>query len=156
MRALIDEKTVEKFNSKKLYKQVLEKFDEYNISKLTIQHIAQKSLTKTMNLREEKFQNTKSDKTLAYTIESEKYVNFVYDFESKIEFLKTQFTIDESIIFNRSIEERELDKIIMDTICKSEHKYYQIKKSCYLKIALCFGIIKPRQENNIGIIAQYE
>lgn len=44
----------------------------------------------------------------------------------------------------------------MDRICKSEHKYYQIKKSCYLKIALSFGLIKPKQTKAVGMVAQFE
>ena len=86
----------------------------------------------------------------------EEYFDYVFNFENKIKYLKTQFTDDEAIIFHYSIEERELDKEIMDRICKSEHKYYQIKKSCYLKIALCFGLIKPKQVVPIGMVAQYE
>lgn len=156
MRALLNEKSVQKFNAKKLYKEIINLFDEYNINKLTIQNIAQESLTRNQQLREECFQHGKSDPTLKAAIKSDKYVAYVIAFENKIEFLKTQFTDDEAVIFHHSLEERELDKEIMDILCKNDHKYYQIKKSCYLKIALCFGKIKPKESKVAGMIAQYE
>lgn len=156
MRALLNENSVEKFNAKILYKEIIDLFDEYNINKLTIQNIAQESLTRNQERREESFQRGKSDPTWKATVKSDKYVDYVIDFEKKLDFLKTQFTDDEAIIFHYSLEERELDKEIMDRVCKTEHKYYQIKKSCYLKIALCFGKIKPKEPKAVGMVAQYE
>ena len=156
MKALLNEDSVEKFDTKQLYKKIVALFDEYNINKLTIQNIAQKSLSRNQNKGEECFKKGKSDPTWKATLESEKYVDYVIDFENKIEFLKTQFTDDEAIIFHYSLEERELDKEIMDRVCKTEHKYYQIKKSCYLKIALCFGKIKPKSSKALNMVAQYE
>lgn len=156
MRALLNENSVEKFNAKKLYKKIIDLFDEYNINQLTIQQIAEESLVRNQVVREEHFQQTKSDSTWKAVVKGDKNFDYVFNFENKIKYLKTQFTDDEAIIFHYSIEERELDKEIMDRICKSEHKYYQIKKSCYLKIALCFGLIKPKQVVPIGMVAQYE
>lgn len=156
MRALLNENSVEKFNAKVLYSKVIDLFDEYNINQLTIQRVAEESLVRNQELREECFQQTKSDPTWKATVKSEKNFDYVFNFENKIKYLKTQFTDDEAIIFRYSIEERELDKEIMDRICKSEHKYYQIKKSCYLKIALSFGLIKPKQTKAVGMVAQFE
>ena len=146
MRALLNEKSVEKFNTKVLYKEVIGLFDEYNINQLTIQDIAEESLGRKLEVREECFQHTKSDPTWKATLKSDKLVDSVIKFENKIKYLKTQFTDDEAIIFHYSLEERELDKEIMDRVCKFDHKYYQIKKSCYLKVALSFGLIKPKQQ----------
>lgn len=156
MRALLNENSVEKFNAKVLYSKVIDLFDEYNINQLTIQRVAEESLVRNQELREECFQQRKSDPTWKATAKSEKNFDYVFNFENKIKYLKTQFTDDEAIIFRYSIEERELDKEIMDRICKSEHKYYQIKKSCYLKIALSFGLIKPKQTKAVGMVAQFE
>lgn len=144
MRALLTNDSVEPFNAKDLYSKVIDKFDEYNSKQFAIQSIAQESLTRKQEIREECFQQIKSDPTWKATVKSDKILDFVNDFDSKIRFLKTQFTEDEEIIFRYSLEERELDKVIMDRVCKSEHKYYEIKKSCYLKVALCFGLIKLR------------
>lgn len=144
MRALLTSKSVEPFNTKALYNKVIAKFDEYNSKQFAIRSNAEESLTRRQELREECFQQIKSDPTWKATVKNDKLVDFVNDFDNKISFLKTQFTEDEEIIFHYSLEERELDKVIMDKVCKSEHKYYDIKKSCYLKVALCFGLIKLR------------
>ena len=37
---------------------------------------------------------------------------------------------------------------------KSPHKYYQIKKSCYLKIALLFRLVPSIEENSCLEITQ--
>lgn len=156
MRALLNENSVERFDAKQLYKKIIDLFDEYNINQLTIQQIAEESLVRNSEFREECFQKTKSDSTWKAVVKSDKNFDYVFNFENKVKYLKTQFTDDEAIIFHYSIEERELDKEIMDRICKSEHKYYQIKKSCYLKIALSFGLIKPKQVMSIRLVAQFE
>ena len=156
MRVLLDPTSVERFNSKKLYDEVEARFKEYSINKLAIQNIAEKSLTKKQTIREEKFTRHKSDPTWKATIESEKIVDSVFDFEDKINYLKTQFTDDESIVFKYSLEECETDKEIMNRICKTSQRYYQIKKSCYIKIGLCFGILKPKESKQLRTIAQYE
>lgn len=153
MRALLNDSTFEKFNTKVLYSKIIDLFDTYNTNQIAIKNIAEKSLVRKQELREESFQQRKSDPTWKATVESEKFVDYVLDFESKINFLKSQFTEDEAIIFHYSLEERELDKEIMDRICKSEHRYYQIKKSCYLKIALCFGLVKPKNEKAVPMVA---
>lgn len=147
MRALLMCKEVEPFNAKKLYEEVIDKFDEYNYKQFALQSITETALTRNQRLREECFQRKNSDPTLNATIKSDKIFDYVYDFEKKIAFLKSRFTDDEGIIFHLSIEERKLDKEIMYQICKSGHKYYEIKKSCYLKIALAFGLIKLKSNN---------
>ncbi len=157
MRALLTNSSVEPFNAKKLYSKVIDIFDEYNSKQFAIRSIAEESLTRNQEIREECFQRTKSDPTWKATVKSDKLVDFVNDFDSKISFLKTQFTADEEIIFHYSLEERELDKVIMDKVCKSDHKYYEIKKSCYLKVALCFGLIKLRNNADtkaVSVVAQ--
>ena len=67
----------------------------------------------------------------------------IEDFKFKVKYLKAQLTNEELMIFNHSIIERELDKMIMPIINKYSHSYYEIKISCYLKVAICFGIEQP-------------
>lgn len=154
MRALLNINAVEKIDSKKLYKEVLEKFDHYNINQLTINRIAECSISRRQEVREECYQRRTTDKVLNAAIASDNLVNAIYEFETKISFVKTQFTDDEMTFYHYSIEERELDKEIMDRICKSPHKYYEIKKSCYLKIALALGLVKPKNSKSLQMIAQ--
>ena len=44
-------------------------------------------------------------------------------------------------IYKYSILAREQDKEIRDRICKTDKTYYPIKKSCYVKFALRFGLV---------------
>ena len=69
-------------------------------------------------------------------------VKYVNDFDAKIKYLKLNLTDDELTIFRYGIEERETDKELMDRIRKSYKTYLIIKKSCYIKIALRFSLVK--------------
>lgn len=162
MRALVTSKTVEPFNTKKLYNDVLDKFDEYNSKQIAIKHIAKESLSRNVEFGDKVFQQVKSDPTVKATIKSDKLLDFVNDVDSKIDFLKTQFTEDESIIFRYSIQERELDKIIKLRIGKDGRAYDRVKKSCYIKVALCFGLVKLKKDINaenyksVSMVTQFE
>jgi len=144
MKALLRGNVVEKFDSKQLVKDVLNEFDEYLSNLLSLKYNAEEALVRNQELREESFTQVKSDPTLKAVIKSDKNVEYVLDFESKINYIKKYFTEEETIIFNSSIIERELDKIIMEELGKTSHRYYEIKISCYLKVALCLDLIKPK------------
>lgn len=146
MRALITASMVEPFNTKELYNKVIDKFLDYSLKKITINSIAEESLSRNTEIHEECHTQNTSNPTWKATVKSDKLLDEVIDYENKINFLKTQFTKEEQIIYDESIVERELDKVIMDEVCRDPHKYYQVKKSCYLKVALCFGLIKPSEK----------
>ena len=162
MRALLTSDSVEPFNTKDLYTKVIEKFDEYNSKQFAIKHIAQESLSRNQDFDEKVFKQIKSDPTVKATIKSDSLLDFVNDFDKKIDFLKSQFTEDEKIIFHYSLEEREIDKVIKENLGKTDHKYYAIKKSCYLKVALCFGLIKLKKDTKtkeyktVSMVTQFE
>ena len=118
MQALINTDAVKQINTKQLCTNVIKKFDEYNKRQIIV-----KTTEELENIQN---YNTK----------------FVTYFENKINYIKTQFTEDEKIIYENSIENRKKDKEIMSNLCKKGHSYYDIKKSCYLKIALGFGIVE--------------
>lgn len=146
MRALITASMVEPFNTKELYNKVIDKFLDYSLKKITINSIAEESLSRNTEIHEECHTQNTSNPTWKATVKSDKLLDEIIEYENKINFLKTQFTKEEQIIYDDSIVERELDKVIMDKVCRDPHKYYQVKKSCYLKVALCFGLIKPREK----------
>lgn len=157
MRALLKPDLVEPFNTKAIYKRVLEEFDKYNSKQFFIQGKVESNTTQNYDLHEEMFLKRKTDPTGKAATENEEAWNYIHDFERKINFAKSQFTDDEMIIYKRTIENRELDKEIMDIVCKDEHKYYRIKKSCYSKIALCLGFIRLKTERKtkaVPLIAQ--
>lgn len=145
MKTLVDESKIEEFDAKKLFREVREKFDEYNINQLAMRDCAEEALVKDMKLHEECFTQINSDPTLKAAIKSEKIADKVFKFESDIKYVQTQFTDDESIIFNYSIIQRELDKVIMERMCKDSHRYYTIKRSCFLKIGLRLGLVEPKK-----------
>ena len=50
------------------------------------------------------------------------------------------FTEDEMLIFEYSVEKQEKDAVVQEVIRRYDKPYYNIKKSCYLKIYLTFGL----------------
>lgn len=83
MKALLRGNVVEKFNSKKLVKDVLNEFDEYLSNVLAVKYNAEDSLVKNWELREESFTQVKSDPTLKSVIKSDKNIDYVLDFDKK-------------------------------------------------------------------------
>ena len=146
MKVLLEEKVLKLFNTRQLFQDVLNLFDEYNTKQFMLNDAVYKSLDSS-HLEKLIGQKGKTDSVWKSVLVCDKYLNDVSEFKRKIQMLKMQMTDDELIIFNYSLEEREIDKVIMNRINKSNHKYYQIKKSCYLKIALTFGLVCSIEEN---------
>ena len=66
------------------------------------------------------------------------------------------FTPEEMKIYNHSVIGREQDKQIRDRICKTDRTYYPIKKSCYVKIALRFGLVDGFTKNVFATISLFD
>ena len=147
MKVLINEELTESFNSKVLYSKVLRLFTEYNMRQFAIRSKIYSPYKENTNINEHELSKISNNEAYKDIIENDENLNYILEFENRIEFIKSQLTPDEEIIYKYSIEEGELDKVIMDRLCKSGHKYYEIKKSCYLKIALSFGLIRLRDWN---------
>lgn len=155
MKILLEESQVQKIDSKKLYRKILDLFDEYYVHMIALEDIAtSKAFNYSTEVREECFQKGISNPTYSAMVSAERDLEYVRKFEERLEFIKQQFTPDEEIIFKQSIIERVSDKEIMFALCKSEHKYYQIKKSCYLKIGLRFGIVRLKKEKTLYCVTQ--
>lgn len=135
MRALLSKRYLEYFDMKVLTKEVEDLFDNYNF----ISELADK------NMIESKKDEIPLKKGI-YSVEMkrvvkiENYINYIKEFDKKLESLKSSFTDEELTIFKYGIEERESDKEICDRICKTYKTYYTIKKSCFVKIALRFNL----------------
>lgn len=155
MKILLEVNQFQKIDSKSLYREVLKLFDEYYAHLIAVEDISiSKAFNVSTEIREECFQKGISNPTYKAVIEAERDLEYVRRFEEQITFIKNRLTNDEEKIFNQSILNRESDKEIMFDMCKSEHKYYQIKKSCYLKIALRFGIVKLKSDNSLQCVTQ--
>ncbi len=148
MKMLIDENLVCPFCARELYKKVLNLFDDYYIHKLTADHpLMQKAYLQ--KSQEEFHQKKNFDSTFYSVLQHEKALNYIEKFEKQIEYIKEHFTAEENIIFTLSVMERKPDKSIIIELNKSEHYYYKIKKSCYLKIALRFELIRLKEPKKI-------
>lgn len=138
MKALLSQKYLLDFDMKILIREVNELFDNYNfICELVDRNeiIDNKNSLKEFNSNN--FANSIQNKTIE---KIESYISYIQKFNRKLEHLKTTLTEDELTIFKYSIEERESDKIICDRICKTYKTYYNIKKSCFVKVALKFNL----------------
>ncbi len=146
MRALLAKKYIDDFNFKQISKDVFELFDEYNYKKELAQQYLYGSLSHELKEIQVSGQNGKSDPTYKAAIKREKLLNYVSDFDTKIKYLKLSLTDDELKIFHYGIEERETDKELMDRVSKSYKTYLIIKKSCYIKVALRFSLVKNMEK----------
>ncbi len=146
MRALLAKKYIDDFDMKQISKDVFELFDEYNYKKELAQQYLYGSLSHEIKDMPETHQHGNSDPVYKAAIKREKLLNYVSNFDTKIKYLKLSLTDDELKIFHYGIEERETDKEVMDRICKSYKTYLVIKKSCYIKIALRFSLVKDMEK----------
>lgn len=135
MKALLSKKHLENFDMKVLTKEVEELFDNYNF----LCELVDMSMIEDKK-GEERLQKGIYSIEMKKIIKIENYINYIREFDNKIEALKSSFTDDELQIFKYGIEERESDKVICDRICKTYKTYYIIKKSCFVKIALRFNL----------------
>lgn len=70
----------------------------------------------------------------------EKISRYIDNMNSRIDFLKKEFTEDEKIIFQMSILDDILDEDIADAVCMTRRGLYSRKKSCYIKTAIFFNL----------------
>ena len=57
MKVIFGKSITSKYDSKKLYKTVLEKFDEYNMNVFIVNNTPYKALSKKMNIGKKRFKN---------------------------------------------------------------------------------------------------
>ena len=154
MRVLLEERIMNQYDTRQLFEEVIKLFDDFNAKQFFAQEYLCKISKDVINLKSLNHKKMKKDLTFRTVLKRDQCLNYVVDFEKKIEFLKSQLTDDEMIVYTYSLEERELDNIILNRLNKSPHKYYQIKKSCYLKIALLFRLVPSIEENSCLEITQ--
>ena len=85
-KSLLNLNSVEPFNAKQLYKKVIAEFDNYKTKLFVIDSLAESSLSRNMESREEQ-KNGNSDKTFSLVLKREKLLEQVKKFEGKITFL---------------------------------------------------------------------
>lgn len=140
MKALLSKKYLENFDMKKLSKEIIALFDDYNFLKSLVK--AQIVVSFNEKFIDDMNYKHYNDYTMGQMLKKSNYNMFVKEFEKRIEIVKGSFTNDEIMIFTYSIENREADKIVCDRICKSYKTYFTIKKSCYAKLAIQFNLLE--------------
>lgn len=141
MKALLTKDYIEEFDMRLMSKSIMKLFDDYNYKCTLAQNIMEASLSRELSDVPSSFQHRKSDPTLTATIKREKLLQYINEFDRKLKYLKATFTDDELKIFHYAVEERETDKELCDRLAKSYKTVYMIKKSCYVKISLRFGLV---------------
>lgn len=133
---------LDQYNLTKITKAVHNLFDDYNYKKAVAQEYLDSIYQHRLKDKPEDLKNKNNNDTTYSTVEKrDKVVKYINEFERKLEHLLSTLSPDEMIIYNYSIICREQDKQIRDRICKTDTTYYPIKKSCYVKIALRFGLV---------------
>lgn len=157
MQVEFKKKYLDEYDLKAIVKAVYNLFDDYNYKKAIAQEyldsIYQHRLT---DKPEYSKYHKKIDSTYNTVEKREKVVNYLNEFDRKLEFLLSTFTAEEMKIYNHSVIGREQDKQIRDRICKTDRTYYPIKKSCYVKIALRFGLVDGFTKDVFATISLFD
>ena len=142
MQIELRKKYLDEYDLKAIVRAVYELFDDYNYKKIVAQDyldsVYQNQLIDKPDISKT---NKKTDTVFSIVEKREKVVNYIQEFDKKLNNLLSTLTTDEMTIYKYSILAREQDKEIRDRICKTDKTYYPIKKSCYVKFALRFGLV---------------
>lgn len=148
MQVEFKKKYLDEYDLKAIVKAVYNLFDDYNYKKAIAQEyldsIYQHRLT---DKPEYSKYHKKIDSTYNTVEKRDKVVNYLNEFDRKLEFLLSTFTAEEMKIYNHSVIGREQDKQIRDRICKTDRTYYPIKKSCYVKMFSILWHILSKRKN---------
>ena len=130
MRVLLAKEYVDKFYLKELSKRIYKKWDEYNYKVFLAKNYFGKA---TSTIKEVVISDTHSvsNPTQSVLIKREELLNEIKKFNIKVKNFKATLTDDEKSIFKYGI-----------AIAKSLKTTRQIKRSCYVKVALHFNLIQ--------------
>ena len=157
MQVEFKKKYLDEYNLKLIVRSVYNLFDDYNYKKAVAQEyldsLYQHRLSENLEYSKE---HKKVDSTYKIVEKREKVVNYLNEFDRKLEYLLSNLSEDEKIIYKYSILAREQDKQVRDRICKTDKTYYLIKKSCYVKVALRFSLVDGFTKDVFATISLYD
>lgn len=156
MGVLLTKTYVDAFDMKQLTKAIFKLFDDYNYKVNLAEHYLDVSLNHNFSDVPTFSTGRRSDPTGNSAEKREKLLKYIKEFEAKVKYIKTVLTDDELKIYHYCIEERETDKEVCDRLVKSYKTYYQIKKSCYVKIALRFGLVNELENTIYQTISLFD
>lgn len=150
MRALLRNVYLKNYNARFLVNSVHDLYDDYNYQRFLSKNIYDNALKESLCLTEDDLSYSKKSDPTAQTFKLKQDLKKIIRlFDRKVEIMLGEFTEDEKIIYNDCILNRLPDKVVKDKICKTDKTYYRIKKSCYLKVALCFGLVDDYEKKDI-------
>ena len=143
MKLLLTKEYLDRFDLKQVSRAVMKLFEDYNYKIYVSKHYkVNRSYFKgesSISLK-----NYRSNSVLEEVINREQILEYINSFKYKIRTLKYSFTEEENTVFKYSVQEKMPDKELCDELAKSYKKVKLIKKSCYVKIALEFGLVNPK------------
>ena len=159
MKVELRKRYLDEYDLKVIAKAVYNLFDDYNYKKVIAQEyldsIYQRKSNNEPATARSKYRK-KIDSTYEIVKKREKVVKYLNEFDRKLDYLLSTLTADELKIYTYSVLAREQDKQVRDRICKTDKTYYPIKKSCYVKLALRFGLVDGFTKNVFATISLFD
>lgn len=157
MKVELKKKYLDEYDLKVIAKAVYNLFDDYNYKKAIAQEYLDSIYQRKSNSEPacSKYRK-KIDSTYEIVKKREKVVKYLDEFDRKLDYLLSTLTADELKIYTYSVLAREQDKQVRDRICKTDKTYYPIKKSCYVKLALRFGLVDGFTKNVFATISLFD
>lgn len=139
MKVLLSKECLSKYELKEIIKRVHQLFENYNSKKMCFNFLCEETLSSHRS-KETVMKQGLSNPVMEATIRREKLMSELDSFKTKLRTLKATFTAEEKLIFKYCIEERKTECELCDLLNRSSKTIRWIKKSCYVKIALQFGL----------------
>jgi len=159
MKVELRKRYLDEYDLKVIAKAVYNLFDDYNYKKAIAQEYLDSIYQRKSNNEPatacSKYRK-KIDSTYEIVKKREKVVKYLNEFDRKLDYLLSTLTADELKIYTYSVLAREQDKQVRDRICKTDKTYYPIKKSCYVKLALRFGLVDGFTKNVFATISLFD
>lgn len=141
MKALLSKECLSKYELKEIIKRVHQLFEDYNSKRMCFNFLCEETLSSHRS-KEIVIKQGFSNPVMETAIRREKLMVELDSFKTKLRILKRAFTAEEKLIFKYCIEERKVEGELCDLLNRSSKTIRWIKKSCYVKIALQFGLIE--------------
>lgn len=157
MKVELKKKYLDEYDLKVIAKAVYNLFDDYNYKKAIAQEYLDSIYQRKSNNEPVYSKHRKKiDSTYEIVKKRERVVKYLDEFDRKLDYLLSTLTADELKIYTYSVLAREQDKQVRDRICKTDKTYYPIKKSCYVKLALRFGLVDGFTKNVFATISLFD
>lgn len=137
---LLENSFISNFNYDKIRISVRNYFQEYRQKKELIDIVSLRYNSPLGSNNVGTVSSSISDTTGTKAIKCIEYQNYIDSIEKCLRPLKLKLTIDEKIILNLSILSNLTDDEVANELLIEKGSIYHRKKSCYIKVALYFGL----------------